>query len=329
MLSAAGALPVIPERPLTDLASRRFGRFAAFVLTWTALVALEGGFVRATGSGAGCGNHWPLCNGQLAFGTPATATIIEFAHRSLTGIDTALIVALVVWAFRRFPRGHGARLASALSAAFLVTEALIGAALVKFGLVVNDASVARGVVLSIHLTNTLTLLACLTLAVRWASDRTAARVPLKGWVSLAAVLLLEMTGALAALADTLYPVHSLGAGLAQDLNPAANFSIRLRAIHPFLAIAVGLWLIWYAKSRFKDSPNRAAMVMAAVILQLFAGIFNLLLLVPVWSQMVHLLLAYLVWIALVDLCWHPALSPRQPSVAGAIPVSGQADLPYL
>ncbi|HTA46762.1 MAG TPA: COX15/CtaA family protein [Bryobacteraceae bacterium] len=298
-----------PTTPLTDHESRTFGRFAAFVLAWTALVALEGGLVRATGSGAGCGNNWPLCNGQVVFGTPALATIIEFAHRSLTGIDSALIVALVVWAFR-LPRGHGARLASTLSAVFLVTEALIGAALVKFGLVVNDASVARGVVLSIHLTNTLTLLACLTLALLWSFNGPPVRVPPKGWISLAAVLLLEMTGSLAALADTLYPVHSLSAGLAQDFQSGANFSVRLRAIHPFLAVAVGLWLIWYAKSRFRDTLNLSTIVMAAVVAQLFAGIFNLLLLVPVWTQMIHLLLAYAVWIALVALCWQPMRGPK-------------------
>ncbi|HYA17585.1 MAG TPA: COX15/CtaA family protein, partial [Bryobacteraceae bacterium] len=233
------------------------------------------------------------------------ATIIEFAHRSLTGIDTFLIVALLVWAFRAFPKGHGARPAATLSAIFLVTEALIGAALVKFGLVVNDASVARGVVLCIHLTNTLTLLACLTLTMRWASGRPAMRVSAKSWAILGAVLLLEMTGALAALADTLYPVHSLAAGFAQDLDPAANFSVRLRAIHPFLAVAVGIWLVWYAKSRLKDAPNLAMLVMTAAVIQLFAGAGNMLLLVPVWTQMVHLLLAYAVWTSLVALSWYP------------------------
>src|SRR5579871_6711204 len=86
--------------PLTDQQFRTFGRFAAFVLGWTALVALEGGLVRATGSGAGCGNNWPLCNGQVVFGTPALATVIEFAHRSLTGVDSFLILALLIWAFR-------------------------------------------------------------------------------------------------------------------------------------------------------------------------------------------------------------------------------------
>jgi heme A synthase len=85
-------------------------------------VIVEGAFVRATGPAAGCGNHWPMCNGQVVFGTPAMAAVIEFAHRSMTGIDTVMMLGLLT--------------------AFLFTEALIGAALVKFGLVVNDASAA-------------------------------------------------------------------------------------------------------------------------------------------------------------------------------------------
>lgn len=303
------APPATPETQNPDRAACKFGRFAGLVLTFTAAVALEGGLVRATGSGAGCGDHWPLCNGQVVLGTPAIATIIEFAHRSLTGIDTALIVALVVWAFRVFPRGHRVRLAAALSIVFLITEALIGAALVKFGLVVNDASPARAVVLSVHLMNTLTLLACLTLAMCWADGRSVTRLSPAAWASLAVVMVLEMTGSLAALADTLSPAHSLAAGFAQDLNPGANFAVRLRAVHPFLAIGAGAWLFWYAKCRFADEPNLAAILMAATGAQLFAGAGNLMLLAPVWTQMIHLLLAYAVWIALVALCRQPVRKP--------------------
>jgi heme A synthase len=271
------------------------------VLGYNVAVILEGGFVRATGSGAGCGNHWPLCNGQVVFGTPALATIIEFAHRSMTGIDTALIVGLLVWAFRAFPKRHAVRLGAALAAIFLVTEALIGAALVKFGLVVNDASPARAAVLSLHLTNTLTLLACLTLTAWWA-NHPKIRWNALAWFSLAAVVFLGITGALAALADTLYPVRSLAAGFAQDLSPDANFAVRLRAMHPFVAAAVGLWVIYYASLRARGAPGPARAVMALVLAQLLAGVLNLALLAPIGMQLVHLLLADLLWIALVILC---------------------------
>ena len=287
-------------------AHRRLVRFAWFVLAYTVAVALEGAFVRATGSGAGCGNQWPLCNGQVVFGTPAIATVIEFAHRSMTGIDGALVLGLVIWAFRVLPDGHAARLGAALSGIFLFAEALIGAALVKFGLVVSDASPARAAVLSLHLTNTLTLVACLTLTAWWASGIPRAPLTRMAWTSLAAFVLLGITGTLAAMADTLYPVHSLAAGFVQDLSSDANFVVKLRALHPILALGVGVWLIYYAASRISDADGLAKTVMAAVAGQLLAGIANLLLLAPVAMQLVHLLLSDLLWVALVMLCWYSA-----------------------
>lgn len=301
---------VLSEPPATSAGSQSarapgyFAGFAWFVLAYNAALGIEGAFVRATGSGAGCGNHWPLCNGQVLVGTRATATLIEFAHRSMTGIDMALILALLVWAFRAFPAGHAARLGATLSTIFLVTEALIGAALVKFGLVVNDASAAREAVLSIHLTNTMTLLACLTLTAWWSGVRKKITPGWRGWISLAAVIALGITGAMTALADTLYPVQSLAAGFAQDLNPNANFALKLRAIHPFFAAAAGVWLIYYAATRFASARRLAQAVMAIVTLQLLAGTANLLLLTPIAMQLIHLALAYSLWIAVVALVWH-------------------------
>jgi heme A synthase len=287
---------------------RRFARFVWTVLAFNIAVIVEGAFVRATGSGAGCGNHWPLCNGQIVFGSRSTATLIEFTHRSMTGIDTMMILALVVWAFRLFPKGHAARFGVGLSTVFIVTEALIGAALVKFGLVVNDASPARAAVLSLHLANTMTLLACLTLTAWW-TRRPAIRPSRTEWLSMAAVVLLGITGALAALADTLYPVHSLAAGFAQDFDSGAGFLLRLRALHPFLAAGVTCWLIHYALTRTASLGRPAKILIATVVVQFLAGIGNLLLLTPIAMQLLHLLLADLLWIALVALCWSPAEQP--------------------
>src|SRR3954453_8669569 len=114
-------------------ANPRFARCAWGVLAYNLAVVLWGAFVRATGSGAGCGNHWPLCNGTVTPHSPTLATIIEFTHRTTTGVGLVLVAALTVWAFRAFPRHHPARLGGSLSAVFLITEALIGAALVLLG----------------------------------------------------------------------------------------------------------------------------------------------------------------------------------------------------
>jgi len=241
---------------------RTFARYAWAVLAYNLGVVLWGAFVRATGSGAGCGNHWPLCNGTVTQGPggapPSAATIIEFTHRITSGIDLALVALLVVWAFRRFPRQHLVRLGAALSALFLITEALLGAALVLLQHVAKNASVSRAYSLSTHLVNTLMLLACLTLTAWWSSERVGQAVPpalprrRAVWmaaVSLASVVVLGVSGAIAALGDTLFPVSSLAAGLAQDLDPAANIFLRLRVFHPLIAAAVGAWLLFYAVSR--------------------------------------------------------------------------------
>jgi len=290
---------------------KTFTRYAWAVLAYNLGVVLWGAFVRATGSGAGCGNHWPLCNGTVTQHSPSAATIIEFTHRVTSGLDLALVALLVVWAFRRFPRQHPVRLGATLSAVFLVTEALIGAALVLLQHVAKNASVSRAYSLSTHLVNTLTLLACLTLTAWWSTERPAptgvpgaSRVWMAG-VSLASVVLLAVSGAMAALGDTLFPVSSLAAGLAQDLDPAANIFLRLRLFHPAIAAAVGVWLLFYAvssASRRPDVGGRAWTLLALLAAQVGAGVVNLLLLAPVWMQIVHLLLAGLLWITLVLLC---------------------------
>src|SRR5262249_46447847 len=140
--------------------SKRFARYAAAVLAFNLVAILWGAYVRASGSGAGCGNHWPLCNGVVVPPAPAAATVIEFTHRALSGLDVLLVACLVFWAFRAFPRRHPVRFGAVLSAIFLATEALIGAALVKLEHVARNASVGRAYSLSGHLINTLTLLAC-------------------------------------------------------------------------------------------------------------------------------------------------------------------------
>jgi heme a synthase len=282
-----------------------FARFAWVTLAYTVAVVLWGAIVRATGSGAGCGEDWPLCNGQLVFGTPSLAKAIEYAHRSSTGIDGILVAAMGVWAFRAFPKGHTVRFGAVLSLLFLVAEALIGAALVKFGLVVNDPSPARAAVLSMHLANTLALLGSLTLTAWWGGGHARVAWDLRAWASLAGVVILGITGALSALADTLFPSSSLTAGLAQDWSGGANWLIRLRALHPFLALAVGLWVVFYASSWIAQARRPAGVVMALVGAQIAAGVVNLALLAPLGMQVAHLLLADLLWIGLIVLCESP------------------------
>ncbi len=151
------------------MAPRSFARFTWAVLAYNLLVILWGAYVRASGSGAGCGNHWPLCNGQVIPQPGRTATVIEFAHRLSSGLVLLLVIVLFVWARRTVPAGHPVRRSVGFVLLFTLGEALLGAGLVLFGLVEDNASVARAVTISLHLANTFLLLASLTLTGLWAT----------------------------------------------------------------------------------------------------------------------------------------------------------------
>ena len=302
-------MPVLTESlAAVPAAERRFALFAWGVLAYNLGVVMWGAYVRATGSGAGCGSHWPLCNGQALPRTPALATVIEFTHRITSGLDLLLVAGLLAWGFRAFPKGHVVRLGAVLSTVFLIAEALLGAGLVLFEHVAKNASITRAWSLSAHLVNTLTLLACLTLTAWWASGggRLRLRGPALGpaLIGLAALMLTGVSGAIAALGDTLFPVKSLAEGWSADFAGSAHLFVRLRVLHPFVAVAGGAWILYYAVALAVSGTDewlrRFAWSAAFLVMaQLLAGVMNLLLLAPVWMQLLHLLLADLLWIALV------------------------------
>jgi heme A synthase len=288
----------------------RFVIYAWGVVAWNLLVILWGAYVRASGSGAGCGSHWPLCNGEVLPDASQVHTLIEFTHRLMSGLTLMLVIGLAVWAFRAYPKRHAVRAGATLSTFFIFTEALIGAGLVLFKLVADDASVFRAVSMSVHLINTFILLAVLTLTAWWASGGPGLKVRGHGaiaWlcaVALVGTLVLAVSGAVAALGDTLFPVSSLAAGLHQDFSSTAHLFVRLRLLHPLLAVtdaAVVILAALAAGLRHTGLWVRrwAMMVVALVLVQLGAGLLNVALLAPLWLQLLHLLLADLVWLALV------------------------------
>ena len=286
--------------------------FPWVVFGYNILVILWGAFVRATGSGAGCGAHWPTCNGEIIPRPEAVETVIEFVHRITSGAALVLVVALLIWARRRYARGSLIRWGAGLSLFFTVTEALLGAGLVLFGLVADNDSAARAAVMAGHLVNTFMLLAFLGLTSWWAMLGEPRRLRWNGWRSLSLLLgalgmvLLGASGAITALGDTLFPSASLMEGFQADLSETAHFLIRLRVIHPVLAVAVSGFILLVALAQFRDERRspKGKLVLAVrglVIAQLFLGGLNVILLAPVWMQLVHLLVADLIWAGVVIL----------------------------
>lgn len=316
----ATAIPIDSKR-LPSLALRRF---SWAVLAFFIATILWGTVVRATGSGAGCGDHWPLCNGTVLQPSPTLHTIIEFTHRVSAGaIDSVLVLALVVWTWRGTTRGHLARWAVGITIFLTVTEGALGAVLVKFGLTAESRSPMRAPVEALHLSNTLLLLAALTLTAHLLSRRkgflrSTVRLasPFGATVVVLAVMVVGVTGSLAALGDTLFPVSSLSHALAQDFTATSNWLVRWRWVHPTVAILAGIFLIWLLLRATKNNAHWDNRKLSAQIGLLLAvvymlGVLDVAFLAPLWIQVAHLLAADTLWASLVVLTARLTLLPRE------------------
>jgi heme A synthase len=297
-----------------------YATFAWSALAATLGVILWGAFVRASGSGAGCGSHWPLCNGEVVPRSPSTATLIELGHRLTSGIALLLVAGLIVGAWRLFPRGHPIRRSAAAAGIFMVLEALIGAGLVLLELVAGNTTVARAWWMAGHLVNTFLLVAALTLTAWWSTHdarlrlRAAAPLAITLGMALGGMLVLGVSGAIAALGDTLFPVTTLAEGEALTFSGAAHVFVRLRLWHPVLACVVGVLIFAAAMHAARSRREPTVALVARALVGVFAvnlavGALNVWWLAPLPVQLVHLLLADLVWIALVVLAASALAAP--------------------
>jgi heme A synthase len=282
----------------------RFASYAWGVAALNVFVILWGALVSSTGSGAGCGDHWPLCQGKVVPLDPSIATVIELTHRLTSGLALLAVIGLVAWAFGAFPAQHRVRHGALASLFFIIVEALLGAALVLFRWVALDTSLARVILQPIHLVNTLFLLAALTLTAWWASGGEAVQWRGQGWrpvwfgTGALGVLLVGASGAVISLGDL------LAGSLGERYNALVEWLVGLRLWHPAIAVGAGMYLLWLALYAARATPNESARRFARltgglVVTQWLAGFLNVFLRAPVWMQLMHLFLADSVWIALV------------------------------
>jgi len=294
--------------PVVD-PGRAVRRLAWASLVFTVAVILGGAIVRATDSGAGCGESWPRCQGHILPFTARGATLIEFTHRTMTAALGIALALLVVLAIRHYPKRHAVRRSVAWSIAFFSGEVIIGAVLVVFGWVEDDASVGRIVAVGVHLMNTFLLLGALALTSHLAAGGAPVRIDRtrhRDRAILAGVAILFVvgaSGALNALSDSLFPAGTLLEGIRAEFGAAAPFLLRIRTVHPVLAILGGAIVFVLARSPVLDTPGRpsrlAGWVQALVGAQLVMGLLNVALLTPVETQVLHLLLADAVWVVWV------------------------------
>lgn len=307
-----------------------FARFSWLFLAYLIAVILFGAWVRISGSGDGCGEHWPLCQGSVIPEASQSKTAIEFTHRITSGLCGIFGLVLVFWS-----RKLGDRLlfrASLAVLGFLIVESLIGAVLVKQALVAQNTSTARAVVIALHLANTL-LLTASAATVAWRACCQGAAGPLwnRGSALLTAALILllitNMTGAVTALGDTLFPRQpaldaSLWADLRADITAGEHFLVRLRIVHPLVAVLAAMVAFAAAAPGIRSPGSSAermvsATAMSATLGQVVLGLVNVALGAPGWMQILHLLMAQVVWLSVWLLRMVPA-GASKPAVRAAL-----------
>ena len=294
----------IPETGRVSLA-----RFAWFVVAYNVAVVVWGAYVRATGSGAGCGSRWPLCNGQFLPTTPRTQTVIEFTHRVTSGLSLVVVAILLIWCLRRTAKGDWPRYSAVAAAVLLLNEALLGALLVLYdhagGL---DRSTTHALFSCLHFGNTLFLLAALGLTARWISSDgrrfSAVRTPyqiIATRLGLVSVMVIGITGSLSSFGDTIFPADSLRRAVLQDFSSSGPTLLRLRVLHPIAVVVGSMYVLWLLQAFWRKQERSAWMSLLPITLtgQIALGAMNVILLAPVWLQMTHLLVAEIFWILLV------------------------------
>lgn len=288
-----------------------FARFAWIVLAYNIAVILWGAFLRASLSGDGCGQHWLTCGGEVVPTAPKFKTVIEFSHRLSTGLAFIVVLIQFVWSLRSFAKGSPIKKTAVVSFALMIVEALIGAGLVLTGNTAENWTPSRPFWMAAHLITTFSLLASLSLTAWFSSGgktftfKTQPKILLLLGLAVTGILLVGMTGSVAALSRMLFPSENLAEGIAKDFSSASHILLRLRISHPIVSILVGAFLVFMAywfKLKFagKFWINRFAnLLMLLVAAQLAFGSLTLLMLSPILMQLGHLFLADSIWIVFV------------------------------
>ncbi len=261
-----------------------------FLILWiyTLLVILWGAWVRISHSGDGCGDHWPLCAGEVIPNFKETKTIVEYFHRLMSGTYGFFVLYL----FLKFKNSTTPHFKKLLYSVLLLTisEALIGALLVKLELVSVNDSFLRLLFMSLHQLNSFLLTAVCYLLYKCSDLKTTFK-PSKILILFIAV---SVTGAIAALSTTLFPTESLLQGILNDFQLHSHPFIRLRVLHPILALSIMFYFMIYFY--LKNNIRFALEIFMAV----FIGVITLVSLSPLFLKLTHLLIAHVLWSRFIE-----------------------------
>ena len=265
------------------------------------LSILAGAFVRATGSGDGCGATWPTCKGRIIPALSDTSELIEFSHRSVSGV--LLIVTLIIFAkTRKFQKNSLVRTVTNYLTFFVIFEALIGAVIVIFEWVGLNSSLPRIIAVPIHLVNTFGLLGCYAILYKILDENIEELISMfnKNFIFISSLFLLSgATGSIAALADVLFPSASFIEGFLADFDRTSEILTRLRILHPIVSSALSLVLYVYSVRINKKYNIRVKPLQTLIFVAVFLGFLNVLSNIILPLSILHLAIADFLWISYI------------------------------
>lgn len=285
-----------------------FKKVSFALLIYTILVILWGAWVRISHSGDGCGDSWPLCHGQIIPEAQQGKTWVEFGHRLMSGLFGILVVLIWFKAKSLYKKGEFTRKAAFATLAFMIIEALLGAKLVLFKLVTTNDTPYRAFVMALHQVNSFLLsgsVALLFISSMKQQSFGSTSIEFKKYRKFPWIIVgIGITGAWASLSNSLFPSASLLDGLFEDFSSQSHFLIRLRGLHPLLAItaAGGLTLFMWLKYQNAESPKNQKKYLFLTSTLSFAILFGIATLIfhaPTWMKITHLGLAHSLWIILI------------------------------
>ncbi len=299
-----------------------FHKLCWALVVYTVFVIIWGAWVRISHSGDGCGNHWPLCDGAFIPTDANHKTWTEYFHRVTSGLYGIFVFGLFIAALRIFPKKTAVRQAALVTLILTIIEALLGAALVLKGLVGENATIFRLVVMTLHQVNSLLLTGGTVTLALISTPRYSPHILLINWkifftqtYTWLLFMIIPATGAWAALANTLFPSEHLQDGLEKDLSGDSPWILKLRVAHPLLALSIGFYLVFHffkKSEKTKGDLSKASLLVAGSLsVAMIFGILTLLFLSPIWMKLVHLTIALLVWISVVNYVMISLLSTKR------------------
>ncbi len=276
-----------------DMNNKKLSQWLYFFWIYTLIVIAWGAWVRISHSGNGCGDHWPLCHGDFIPDLQNKKTVVEFSHRIMSGLYGLLVIGIFAYLRKKSDNSQQKKVSIYLLI-FMIIEALLGALLVKQNLVTVNDSILRLVVMSLHQLNSFLLTGVTYLL--YLSTQQSLNIRLTKLNI--AFLILAVSGAIASLAATLFPSTSVFEGIMKDFSENSHLFVRLRIIHPILALTLVSSVIYWLQTRVKTSKEASRLVLSLFVAMLI-GIVTLMTLSPTWLKITHLMMAHFIWAAVL------------------------------